>query len=359
MTDSADAGAASLAAPSGIVADVLGYWNVPAPVETDYLHLLQGCVVRDDSFVDGPEFNGGVMTGGDRASPGVWCRERTRIQNDLACQYVDCVCWALVGMDYAVPADGYTCSFGTLLSGPVCPLTDDMTYHEKLEAQGGDIYDYDDGVDSQPGSFDFDEPQDYEEWCDWNDPDVAEVYYDPPRLDVEGGFVFPWIAFGEETDTVVAASVVSGAEGVDSPISELLDLYGDFVSGPETAFPWSEDMLDVPDFWSTIDAGPGRPLPESGDMSELPDSISDVDPGNIAELPDCAVDSCSGLWKFLMTSRDTFPDGASDGAEVRQLSALVRPELRCVFDQGPGVYLSESGTRFGMPGLIKEAGASL
>ena len=37
------------------------------------------------------------------------------------------------------------------------------------------------------------------------------------------------------------------------------------------------DMVDVPEFWSTIDAGPGRPSPESGDMSELSDSISDVD----------------------------------------------------------------------------------
>ena len=34
-------------------------------------------------------------------------------------------------------------------------------------------------VDSQPGSFDYDDPSDYEEWCDWNDVDVEEGYYDP------------------------------------------------------------------------------------------------------------------------------------------------------------------------------------
>ena len=33
-----------------------------------------------------------------------------------------------------MPADGYTSSFGTLLPGPMCPVTDDMTYYERLEA---------------------------------------------------------------------------------------------------------------------------------------------------------------------------------------------------------------------------------
>ena len=79
-----------------------------------------------------------------------------------------------VGMDYAVPAYGYTGSFGTLLPGLLCPAMDDMTYYERLEALGDDSYDYDDGVDSRPGSFDYDDPRDYEEWCDCNDLDVAE-----------------------------------------------------------------------------------------------------------------------------------------------------------------------------------------
>ena len=58
VTDSADAGVASLSAPAGTVAGMMTDWN-------------------------GPEY------GGDRISPGVWCRERTQIQNDLDCQYVN------------------------------------------------------------------------------------------------------------------------------------------------------------------------------------------------------------------------------------------------------------------------------
>ena len=71
-----------------------------------------------------------------------------------------------------------------------------MTYQEKVEALGGDSYDFDDAVDYQPGYFDYDDPRDYEEWCDWNDPDVAEGYYDPFHPDVEGGFAFAGTTFG-------------------------------------------------------------------------------------------------------------------------------------------------------------------
>ena len=58
----ADAGVASLADPAGNVAGGVMDLNVPAPVETDELPLLQGCAVRDDSFVDDPEYSNGVMT---------------------------------------------------------------------------------------------------------------------------------------------------------------------------------------------------------------------------------------------------------------------------------------------------------
>ena len=65
VTDLVNAGAASLAAPAGIVAGVMTDWNVPAPVETDDLPLLQGCVVRDDLFVVDPEYGNDVMTHSD------------------------------------------------------------------------------------------------------------------------------------------------------------------------------------------------------------------------------------------------------------------------------------------------------
>ena len=64
-------------------------------------------------------------------------------------------------------------------------------YDQLGEARGpgGDSYDYDEVVDDQPGFFDYDDPRDYEKWCDWNDVDVDEGYYDPFRPDMEGGFV--------------------------------------------------------------------------------------------------------------------------------------------------------------------------
>ena len=70
--------------------------------------------------------------------------------------------------------------FRTLLSEPLCVITDDMTYQDKIEALSGTIYDYDDVIDHTPGYFDCDDPQDFEEWCGWDDPGKEGMYYDPP-----------------------------------------------------------------------------------------------------------------------------------------------------------------------------------
>ena len=51
---------------------------------------------------------------------------------------------------------------------------DYMTCWEKLEAMSDASYD-----SYEPGYFDYDDPSDYEEWCDWNDVDEDEGYYDP------------------------------------------------------------------------------------------------------------------------------------------------------------------------------------
>ena len=115
------------------------------------------------------------------------------------------------------------------------------------------------------GSFDYDDPRDYEEWCNWNDVDVEEGYYDPFQLDVS-----PGTAFGRDSDTVVVASVVCEAMNVDLQISELPGPYGDIGSGPGTPFPEPGDMLDVPDLWNFFDVGPKGPSPVSGDMSDPP-----------------------------------------------------------------------------------------
>ena len=53
--------------------------------------------------------------------------------------------------------------FRTLLSEPLCVITDDMTYLE-IEALSGTMYDYDDVNDNTPVYFDYDDPRHYEEW---------------------------------------------------------------------------------------------------------------------------------------------------------------------------------------------------
>ena len=42
-----------------------------------------------------------------------------------------------VGMDYDVPADGYSCTFETLLPRPRCAVMDGVAYREQIEALSG------------------------------------------------------------------------------------------------------------------------------------------------------------------------------------------------------------------------------
>ena len=114
-----------------------------------------------------PECGGGVVSWGVRLSPGVWCRGRTLLQNNFDSQFINSVRCDPADTGCTVPSDGSAGSFGTFWSGPVM---DDMTYGEMLDALGGDSYDYVEGVDL--GSFENDDPRDYEEWCDWNDVDI-------------------------------------------------------------------------------------------------------------------------------------------------------------------------------------------
>ena len=44
-----------------------------------------------------------------------------------------------------------------------------MNNWERLVVLGNDSYDCGDEVGGQPSSFDYDDPRDSEEWCDWND----------------------------------------------------------------------------------------------------------------------------------------------------------------------------------------------
>ena len=61
---------------------------------------------------------------------------------------------------------------------------------------------FEDGVGGQPDYFDFDDPWDYGEWCDWNDAEAAEGYYHPDHLHEDGGFVYFKDAFGTDIDPV-------------------------------------------------------------------------------------------------------------------------------------------------------------
>ena len=77
-----------------------------------------------------------------------------------------------------------------------------------MKPWGGGNYGYYEEVDSQTCSSDYDDPRDYQEWCDWNDVDDDDGYYDPFQPGVEGEFFSPGNASGMVTDAVVVASVM-------------------------------------------------------------------------------------------------------------------------------------------------------
>ena len=176
-----------------------------------------------------------------------------------------------------VPSDGSAGSFWL-----VCPDVSGYGRYdqwERIESLGDNSYDYVEGIDSQPGSFDYDDPRDYEECCDWNDVDIEEGYYDSFQPNVGGGCVSSGDAFGIDTDTVVVASVVCEAKQVDLQISESPGLCGDIGSGSEKTFLEPRDMLDLPDLSSFVDAGLAGTSPASGDTSDSPVSVGMVDSG--------------------------------------------------------------------------------
>ena len=159
----------------------------------------------------------------DRLSLGVWCRARSLIffcfdfwSDDLMrCDWDD--------MEGSVPAGAPE----ALLCDPGCPVTEDMSYWERLDVLGDDSYGYEDGLSGQAGYFDYDDPRDYEEWCDWNDADAAEGYYHPGRLHEDGRFVYFKNAFGPDMDSVVVSLVMCAAEQAEIHSSELPNLCND------------------------------------------------------------------------------------------------------------------------------------
>ena len=132
---------------------------------------------------------------------------------------------------------------GTLLCDLECPVTEDMTYSEHLDILGDDSYDYADGVCDHPGDFDYDDPRDYEEWCDWNDTETVEGYNHPDHLD-EDGFVYFKDAFEPELDQVVLSEDVYAAAQVVFQSAELLSLHRVAALTPRDATVGFGDSVD-------------------------------------------------------------------------------------------------------------------
>ena len=107
-----------------------------------------------------------------------------------------------------------------------------MTFWERLEILGDDSYGYEDGVRSLPGDFDYDDPRDYEEGCDWIVAVVAEGYYHADHLHEDGGFVYFNDAFGPELDLVALSAGGCAADRILLPSSELPYLHGDATIAP-------------------------------------------------------------------------------------------------------------------------------
>ena len=69
---------------------------------------------------------------------------------------------------------------------------------------------------------------------------------------MEGRVVSPDAVFGEDSDAVVVASVEHEAGNENVPVSEGLGLAGDIGYGPGMSLLGLDDLVDVPDWWSSV-----------------------------------------------------------------------------------------------------------
>ena len=207
----ADAGVASLTNLAGGTMKL----TVPVCARTEEVTLVQKCPGRDCSVM-----HGSVTGNGDLDGRG--CRGMPEMCGDSTWQ-----CVGYVGYNYkpdyvdqAVPKGGDEYPFGTLLSEPLCVITDNRTYQEKIGAPSGTIYDYDDVNDNTPCYFDYDDQRDYEEWGGWDDPGDDGMYYDPYRSDVTNDETVvsrPWL--GVQSDGTLTAPELTVTEISDrSPL---------------------------------------------------------------------------------------------------------------------------------------------
>ena len=154
-------------------------------------------VVRDHSLLgesvdcdDGLDCGGCVLVN-------VWYQEIPENRDDSIYEYVNYVGCGSDGDEPQVPEDNDDCPMKPLLSESLCDITEDMTYHEKLEA----IYDYDDVNDKR---------QEYLEYENTNgivsvgDPMDDDMYYDSDRPDYSYALsTFPDMNTTDRYDTSV------------------------------------------------------------------------------------------------------------------------------------------------------------
>ena len=171
MTSIADAGVASLADLADSVAGGVTDLAVPVRVKTYEVALLQECVIQQYSVFSDSVYRDGEVDCYGCVSPNAWFQGmRDFSVCDIGCD-PDCV-------DRTVPEGSDDYPVGMLPSEPLCVITDDMTYQEKIEAQSGTIYDYDDVSDNRPDYFDYDDRHDYEELYGFSGLVEDGIYYD-------------------------------------------------------------------------------------------------------------------------------------------------------------------------------------
>ena len=215
--------------------------TVPVRVGSEEMSLPQECFVRDLLVFGGLVYGDSKVDCGDCALPNVWRWGMQAIRDDSFCEYINYVGCGPDCVGRTVPEGDDDYPFGTLSSEPLCDITDDMTYQEKIEALGGTIYDYDDVSDNRLGYFDYDDPCDYEEWDGSDVPVDDGTCYGPYRSDAAGyGTIFYRSWLGDRSDGVVSTLTTTVSAVSDRSLSETPDLNGDL--GEKTGIPGKTDF---------------------------------------------------------------------------------------------------------------------
>ena len=94
--------------------------------------------------------------------------------------------------------------------------------------------------------------------------------YAPFLTDVEGRVVSPDTVFGKDSDAAVVASVEHETGNEDIPVSEGPGLAADISYGPGTPLLGLDDLMGVPNWWSSIATRQMGTSPVLEDTSDLP-----------------------------------------------------------------------------------------